>query len=98
MNMVQQWFGASTVISRNDMVLCVPKGNPKHVKSIEDLARLELRVGLGHRNSALGALTDDLLKKLQLHDKVYDPAQGPDRPYGRRATHWSTRCGPGPWT
>ena len=46
------------------------------MKSIEDLARLELRIGLGHPvNSALGALTDDLLKKLQLHDKVYDPAR-----------------------
>ena len=76
MNKVQQWFGASTLISRNDMVLCVPKGNPQGVKSIEDLARPELRVGLGHPvNSALGALTDDLLKKLQLHAKVYDPAR-----------------------
>jgi molybdate transport system substrate-binding protein len=76
MNKVQQWFGASTVISRNDMVLCVSKGNPKGVKSIEDLARPDLRVGLGHPvNSALGALTDDLLKKLQLHGKVYDPAR-----------------------
>ena len=28
MNQVQQWFEASTVISRNDMVLAVPKGNP----------------------------------------------------------------------
>jgi ABC-type molybdate transport system substrate-binding protein len=76
MNKVQQWFEASTNISRNDMVLCVPKGNPKQVKSIEDLARLDLRIGLGHPvNSALGALTDDLLKKLQLHGKVYDPAR-----------------------
>ena len=54
MNKVQQWFEASTVISRNDMVLCVPKGNPKGVKSIEDLARPDLRVGLAHPvNSAL---------------------------------------------
>ena len=29
MSKVQQWFEASTIISRNDMVLCVPKGNPK---------------------------------------------------------------------
>jgi ABC-type molybdate transport system substrate-binding protein len=76
MNKVQQWFEASTVISRNDMVLCVPKGNPKKVKSIEDLARPDLRIGLGHpEKSALGALTDDLLKKLLLHDKVYGAAR-----------------------
>ena len=76
MSKVQQWFEASTIISSNDMVLCVPKGNPKQVKSIKDLARLNLRVGLGHPvNSALGGLTDDLLKKLGLHDRVYDPAR-----------------------
>lgn len=72
MKQVEQWFDASVVISRNDMVLVVPKGNPKQVRSIEDLARPELKVGLAHPvNSALGALTDDLLKKLRLHDKVY---------------------------
>jgi ABC-type molybdate transport system substrate-binding protein len=76
MSQVQQWFEASKVVSRNDMVLVVPKGNPAGVKSIKDLARPELRVGLAHPvNSALGALTDDLLKKLKLHDKVYDPAR-----------------------
>jgi ABC-type molybdate transport system substrate-binding protein len=76
MTKVQQWFDASTLISKNDMVLCVPKGNPLHVKSIEDLVRLDLRVGLGHpTNSALGGLTEDLLKKLRLYDKVYDPAR-----------------------
>ena len=74
MNKVQQWFEASKIISRNDMVLAVPKGNPQGVRSIQDLTRPELRVGLAHPvNSALGALTDDLLKKLGLHDKVYSP-------------------------
>jgi ABC-type molybdate transport system substrate-binding protein len=76
MTQVQQWFEASTIISRNDMVLVVPKGNPKQVKAIEDLARPDLQVGLGHpQNSAMGALTDDLLKKLKLHEKVYDPGR-----------------------
>ena len=52
------------------------QGQPGRVKSIADLARPDLRVGLAHPvNSALGALTDDLLKKLKLHDKVYDPAR-----------------------
>lgn len=72
MRQVQQWFDAAVVVSRNDMVLVVPKGNPQRIRSIEDLARPELRVGLAHPvNSALGALTDDLLKKLNLRDKVY---------------------------
>jgi molybdenum ABC transporter molybdate-binding protein len=74
MDMVQQWFEDSKRISRNDMVLAVAKGNPKNVRSLEDLTRLELRVGMAHPvNSALGKLADDLLKKLGLHDKVYSP-------------------------
>jgi ABC-type molybdate transport system substrate-binding protein len=72
MKMVQQWFEASKIISRNDIVLAVAKGNPKQVRSIADLARPDFRVGLAHPvNSALGALTDDLVKKLGLHEKIY---------------------------
>jgi molybdate transport system substrate-binding protein len=76
MSQVQRWFEASTIITRNDMVMVVPKGNPHKVKSIEALADPALRIGLAHPvNSALGALTDDLLKKLKLHAKVYDPGR-----------------------
>lgn len=72
MENVKQWFEASRVISRNDMVLAVAQGNPKNVKSVQDLARPELRAGLGHpQNSALGNLTDELLTKLGLHENVY---------------------------
>ncbi len=72
MTQVQQWFEAAKNISRNDIVLAVAKGNPKQVRSVQDLTRPELRVGLGHpKNSALGAITDDLLKKIGLHEKVY---------------------------
>jgi molybdenum ABC transporter molybdate-binding protein len=72
MSKVQQWFEAAVKISRNDIVLAVPRGNPHKVHSIEDLVRPELRIGLCHpTNSALGALCDDLLKKLKLCDKVY---------------------------
>ena len=48
MTQVQQWFEAAKVISRNDMVLVVPKGNPAKVKSIADLAQPGLQVGLAH--------------------------------------------------
>lgn len=73
MSMVQPWFEAAHIISRNDMVLAVAKGNPQQVKSIADLARPDVRLGLGHpEKSALGALTDNLLRKLNLHEKVYD--------------------------
>ncbi len=72
LDMVQQWFEAGRNIARNDIVLAVAAGNPKGVRSAEDLARPELRVGLAHpQNSALGALTDNLLKKIGLHERVY---------------------------
>lgn len=72
MSKVQQWFEASVKISRNDIVMAVRRGNPHKVRSVEDLTRPELRIGLCHpTNSALGALCDDLLKKLKLCDKVY---------------------------
>jgi molybdenum ABC transporter molybdate-binding protein len=74
---VQPWFEAGTLVAKNEMVLVVPKGNPLSVRSLADLTRPELRVGLAHPvNSALGKLTDDLLRKLSLHDQVY----GQDRP------------------
>jgi ABC-type molybdate transport system substrate-binding protein len=69
---VQPWFEPGVTVSRNDIVLIVPKGNPKEVRSLEDLTRPGLRVGLAHpKNSALGKLTDDLLKRHGLHERVY---------------------------
>jgi ABC-type molybdate transport system substrate-binding protein len=69
---VQTWFDAAVTVSKNDMVLVVPRGNPHGVKSLRDLTRKDLRVGLPHpTHSALGKLTDDLLTKLGLHAQVY---------------------------
>jgi ABC-type molybdate transport system substrate-binding protein len=74
LDQVQAWFEAPEVVAKNDMVLIVPHGNPKGVRSLEDLTRIGLRVGLPHpKNSALGKLTDDLLRKLGLHGRVYAP-------------------------
>jgi molybdate transport system substrate-binding protein len=68
----ESWFGTPVVLTRNDIVLAVRKGNPKKVQTLEDLKRTDLRIGLAHPvNSALGELTDRLLKKLALHDGVY---------------------------
>lgn len=73
---VQPWFEAGTLVARNKMVLIVPKGNPEHIQSLADLTRSSLRVGLAHPvNSALGALTDQLLRKLGLHDEVYSKSR-----------------------
>ena len=72
MNMVQQWFDAASIISNNDIVMIVGKDNPLGIRSQEDLARTDLTIGFAHpENSALGALTDDLLKQVGLHPRVY---------------------------
>jgi ABC-type molybdate transport system substrate-binding protein len=71
---VQHWFEPSTLVAKNDIVLIVQRGNPKSVRSLADLARPELRVGLCHpTKSALGKLTDDLLRRLGLYEAVYPP-------------------------
>jgi ABC-type molybdate transport system substrate-binding protein len=75
MNNVQHWFDPSEMISENDMVLIAKKGNPKHIAGLEDLARRDLEIGLGHpKNSALGALTDAMLERAGLRDRVYAEA------------------------
>lgn len=72
MDSVQQWYDKPLVLSKNDMVLLVRRGNPKQVRSLEDLCRAELRIGLAHpTHSALGQLTDQLLVDRGLHAKVY---------------------------
>jgi molybdate transport system substrate-binding protein len=74
---VQDWFEPAQTIAKNDVVLMVPLGNPKGVKSLPDLTRKDLRVGLAHpTHSALGKLTDELLHRLGLHDGVYSPERG----------------------
>jgi molybdenum ABC transporter molybdate-binding protein len=71
---VQQWFQPGETVSQNYIVLIVRKGNPKNVHSLEDLARPDLRVGLPHpEKSAIGKLTDDLLERVGVHEKVYAP-------------------------
>lgn len=71
---VQKYFDAAVIVSRNNAVLAVPRGNPKKVTGLRDLTRQDLRIGLAHpKNSALGKLMDDLLRHLDLHQEVYAP-------------------------
>jgi molybdate transport system substrate-binding protein len=73
LDQVQKWYGKPVVLTRNDMVLAIRKGNPKNVTGLQDLQRTDLRIGLAHPvNSALGELTDRLLRELDLHAGVYE--------------------------
>ncbi len=68
---VADLFLPPTDISETDIVLAVPKGNPKAVRTLSDLARPGLRVGLANaEQSTLGALTATMLKNAGILDSV----------------------------
>ena len=82
MDDVQDLFLPSHVLTENDMVIVVQKGNPKGISGLQDLTREGTRLGLAHRkNSALGALTYRLATAQGLVDgleanRVVDSATG----------------------
>ncbi|MBL8828819.1 MAG: molybdate ABC transporter substrate-binding protein [Planctomycetaceae bacterium] len=58
MKQVQSLFGDATDVSQNELVIMVKKGNPHKIASLKDLAKPNLRVGVGHeKQCALGWLT-----------------------------------------
>lgn len=57
---VAEKFGVPKVISNNQLVIAVPKGNPHGLKELKDLGKAGLRVGVGHEQQcALGTITKD---------------------------------------
>ena len=55
-------FWEAPVVSANEMVILVSKGNPKGIAALADLAKPGVRIGLGEpEKSALGFLTKTLL-------------------------------------
>ncbi len=72
MDNVQDLFLDRTDISRTDMVIITPKGNPENIQSLEDLKREGLVLGLAHpQKSALGKLTKDLLEDVGIYEEVH---------------------------
>lgn len=60
-------FPDSVMISENEVVILVDKGNPKEIKGLKDLLRPGLRIGVAHpEKSALGALTERLFEEAGL--------------------------------
>lgn len=58
MNQVRPLFDEVQDVTRNELVILVQKGNPHGIKSLKDLARPGLRVGVGHeKQCAMGWLT-----------------------------------------
>ncbi len=58
MNQVKDLFPEPKAISQNELVILVKKGNPQGIKSLKDLGKAGLRVGIGHeKQCAMGWIT-----------------------------------------
>jgi len=68
---VQDVFHSSLDLSETDMVIVVPKENPKTIDGLDDLTQKGLRVGVANpKQSALGELTRKLLDSVGLLEAV----------------------------
>jgi ABC-type molybdate transport system substrate-binding protein len=73
MTTVADLYVDPVVISDNEMLMLVAKGNPKGIRSLADLTRPSLAVGVAHpEKSAMGALTKRLLQAAGLFEAVQD--------------------------
>jgi ABC-type molybdate transport system substrate-binding protein len=71
MNQVHDLFLDSVPVSTNQLVILVPRGNPHHVRSLSDLGKPGLKVGVGHeKQCALGLITQETLKQNGTLDPV----------------------------
>lgn len=70
---VKEWFQEDLDVSDTDIVIAVPKGNPKNIKSLTDLAQPGMRVSVGQpEQCTIGALTRTMLQKMNLYDAVME--------------------------
>lgn len=83
MNTVADLYLNPVVIADNDIVIIVPKGNPKNIREMSDLTRPGLRVGLPHHEkSAMGALIFKLLQAVGLYDAITNQTLKVESPTG----------------
>ena len=68
---IKDLFLDATDISTNQLVILVRKGNPKKIRSLRDLARDGMRIGVGDEHKcAMGVLTEETLSKARVKDKA----------------------------
>jgi molybdenum ABC transporter molybdate-binding protein len=68
---VKEWFQEDVNISDTDIVIAVPKGNPKSIESLTDLVRPGMRVSVGQpEQCTIGVLTRQMLRQMNVHDAV----------------------------
>jgi ABC-type molybdate transport system substrate-binding protein len=71
MNQVKSLFPDPQSISQNELVIIVKKGNPLGIKSLQDLTKPGLRVGIGHeKQCAMGWITQRTFTETGLKTEV----------------------------
>ncbi len=73
MNQVPDLFSTPVDVSMNELVIMVQKGNPLGIQTLRDLARIGLRVGVGHeKQCAMGWLTQNTLREGGVQKEVME--------------------------
>ncbi len=68
---VKEWFQEDADISDADIVIAVPKGNPKNIQSIDDLTKPGIRVAIGEgKQCTIGALTTIMFEKMGVTEDI----------------------------
>lgn len=68
---VAKQFPEAVLLTEAEIIIAVPKGNPKGIHTLADLARPGLKVGLCNaEQSTIGYLTQSILKSMNLWDSV----------------------------
>jgi molybdenum ABC transporter molybdate-binding protein len=68
---VAEHFPEAVLLTEAEIVIAVPKGNPKNIKTLADLAQNGLRVGLCNaEQSTLGFMSAGILRSMNLFDSV----------------------------
>lgn len=71
MSQVVDIFPQSVDVSQNELVILVQKGNPHKIKSLRDLTRKGMRVGVGHeKQCAMGWVTQNTFKEGGIQTEV----------------------------
>lgn len=81
LNTVKDWFQDDVNVSEAKIVLVVKKGNPLHIKGLNDLLRKDVRLVLGHPDQCtIGVLTNQLLEGAGILDRLKAEKEIPMKP------------------
>jgi len=81
--LIDSWAGVGYL----DVVIIVPKGNPKKIGGLKDLAQPDLRLGVGNRiYSTSGVIANNILKKLDCRDDIIENIRMETKGHQQRCT------------